>query len=68
MHVCASVWHVCGMYVCVCMLALPMMSDEDVVPLIVKGDNSPALKLWLLGKPGGQQSSHAVAESRGEVV
>ena len=45
-----------------------MVSKEDEVSLVVEGDDSSPLELGDLGKPGGQQSRHAVPESSREVV
>ena len=39
----------------------PVMSEEDVVPLVVKSDNSSPLKLGVMGEKCSQHACHCVA-------
>ena len=44
------------------------MPEENVVPLIVKSDDSFAFELWLVVEQGSHHSSHAVTQPGAEVV
>ncbi len=48
--------------------AVPVMSEEDEVSLVVKRGNSATLKLWIMGKQGGKQTTNSVTQSSVEVV
>ncbi len=47
---------------------LHVMSEEDVVSLIVEGDCPPTLKLWLVVEQGRQHPGNGVAQASGEIV
>lgn len=44
------------------------MPEEDEISLVVEGDNSAPMKVWLLGDDGGEKSANGVAESCIEIV
>ena len=46
----------------------PMMSNEDEVSLIMEGDGSPSLKLWVVWEEGSKHPCHRVTQTCCEVV
>ena len=46
----------------------PMMSNEDEVSLIMEGDGSPSLELWVVWEEGSKHPCHRVTQTCGEVV
>ena len=46
----------------------PMMPHKDEVALVVQCDDSTSMELWVVGKHGGQQTTHRVTQARIEVV
>ena len=45
-----------------------MMPNEDEVPLIMEGDSSPSLELWVVWEEGSKHPCHGVAQPCREVV
>ena len=45
-----------------------MMSNEDEVSLIMEGDGSPSLELWVVWEEGSKHPCHRVTQTCGEVV
>lgn len=45
-----------------------MVPEEDVVALVMEGDDPPAFEVWIVGKEAGQHSGYRVTQSGGEVV
>lgn len=44
------------------------MSEENVIPLIVKSDCSPSFELWFIVKQSAQHSTYRVPESGSKIV
>lgn len=49
-------------------MQLPVMSEEDVVPLVMKGDHLSAPELWIMVEQRGKHSGNCVTQTSGEVV
>lgn len=47
---------------------IPMVSEENVITLIVKCHSSPTLKLRVVVEEGSQHATHSLAQTRLEVV
>jgi len=47
---------------------LPVLSEEDEVSLIVKRDDAPTMKLWIVREQRGKYSRKCAAEPCVEVV
>ena len=46
----------------------PVMSNEDEVPLIMEGDGSSSLELWVVWEEGSEHPCHRVTQPCREVV
>ena len=45
-----------------------MVAKEDVISLVVEGDDSPTFELWFLWEEAGQHAGDGVAKTSREVV
>lgn len=45
-----------------------MVSEEDVVALVVEGHHASALELWVVREQTGEHAGHGVAQAGVEVV
>ena len=47
---------------------VPVMSEEYVVSLVMKGTDSPTMELWVMRKQCGKQTTNTVTQSGVKIV